>query len=199
MGQYYVGVDVGGTTVKMGLFSDVGELLEKWEIPTCLEDHGSHVLTDIVDSIESKRCKWEGNIRGIGVGIPGPVTDDGVVLKCANLGWGVFSVKNELAGLTGVGNVKVANDANVAALGEMWRRPRLRQYCYGYARNRRRWRHYPSREDIDRKPGRRRRDWPHKSKSQRDAGVRLRQSRMSGAVCISDRHCPHGKGAPAGK
>ena len=105
MGQYYVGVDVGGTTVKMGLFSDVGELLEKWEIPTCLEDHGSHVLTDIVDSIESKRCKWEGNIRGIGVGIPGPVTDDGVVLKCANLGWGVFSVKNELAGLTGVGNV----------------------------------------------------------------------------------------------
>ena len=121
MGQYYVGVDVGGTTVKMGLFSDVGELLEKWEIPTCLEDHGSHVLTDIVDSIESKRCKWEGNIRGIGVGIPGPVTDDGVVLKCANLGWGVFSVKNELAGLTGVGNVKVANDANVAALGEMWR------------------------------------------------------------------------------
>lgn len=121
MSQYYIGVDVGGTTVKMGLFSDTGELLEKWEIPTRLEDQGSHILTDIVDSIEDKRAEREGNIKGIGVGIPGPVTDDGVVLKCANLGWDIFSVKNELAGLTGVGNVKVANDANVAALGEMWK------------------------------------------------------------------------------
>lgn len=121
MGQYYVGVDVGGTTVKMGLFSDVGDLLEKWEIPTRLEEQGSHILTDIVDSIEEKRAEREGNIKGIGVGIPGPVTDDGVVLKCANLGWDIFSVKNEIASLTGVGNVKVANDANVAALGEMWK------------------------------------------------------------------------------
>ena len=55
------------------------------------------------------------------MGVPGPVTDDGVVLKCANLGWGVFSAKNELASLTGVGNVQVANDANIAALGEMWK------------------------------------------------------------------------------
>lgn len=121
MSQFYIGVDVGGTTVKMGLFSDTGELLEKWEIPTRLENQGSYILADIVDSIEEKRAERGGNIKGIGVGIPGPVTDDGVVLKCANLGWDVFSVKNELAGLTGVGNVKVANDANVAALGEMWK------------------------------------------------------------------------------
>ena len=121
MEQYYVGVDVGGTTVKMGLFSDVGDLLEKWEIPTRLEDQGSHILTDIVDSIEEKRAEREGNIKGIGVGIPGPVTNDGVVLKCSNLGWDVFNVRNEIASLTGVGNVKVANDANVAALGEMWK------------------------------------------------------------------------------
>ena len=121
MSQFYIGVDVGGTTVKMGLFSDTGELLEKWEIPTRLEDQGTHILSDIVDSIEDKRAERGGNIKGIGVGIPGPVTSDGVVLKCANLGWDVFSVKNELASLTGVGNVKVANDANVAALGEMWK------------------------------------------------------------------------------
>lgn len=121
MSQFYIGVDVGGTTVKMGLFSDTGELLEKWEIPTRLENQGSYILADIVDNIEEKRAERGGNIKGIGVGIPGPVTDDGVVLKCANLGWDVFSVKNELAGLTGVGNVKVANDANVAALGEMWK------------------------------------------------------------------------------
>lgn len=121
MATYYVGVDVGGTTIKLGLFSDIGELLEKWEIPTRTEENGTHVLPDIVDSIEEKRASRGGNIKGIGMGIPGPVTADGVVLKCANLGWGVFSVKNTLADLTGVGNVKVGNDANVAALGEMWK------------------------------------------------------------------------------
>ena len=121
MGTFYIGVDVGGTTVKMGIFSDVGELLEKWEIPTRTEDEGSHVLPDIVNSIEEKREQWGGNIKGIGIGIPGPITEDGVVLKCANLGWGVFSVKNTVASMTGVGNVKVGNDANVAALGEVWK------------------------------------------------------------------------------
>lgn len=121
MAAYYVGVDVGGTTVKMGLFSDKGELLEKWEILTNIEDNGDHILPEIVDSIEEKRAEHGGNIKGIGVGIPGPITDEGVVLKCANFGWGVFNVKNAVAGLTGVGNVRVGNDANVAALGEMWK------------------------------------------------------------------------------
>lgn len=121
MAAYYVGVDVGGTTIKMGLFSDKGELLEKWEIPTNTEDNGDHILPEIVDSIEEKRAEHGGNIKGIGVGIPGPMTEEGVVLKCANFGWGVFNVKNAVAGLTGVGNVRVGNDANVAALGEMWK------------------------------------------------------------------------------
>lgn len=121
MAAYYVGVDVGGTTVKMGLFSDKGELLEKWEIPTNIEDNGDHILPEIVDSMEEKRAEHGGNIKGIGVGIPGPMTEEGVVLKCANFGWGVFNVKNAVAGLTGVGNVRVGNDANVAALGEMWK------------------------------------------------------------------------------
>ena len=121
MATFYVGVEVGGTTVKLGLFSDTGELLEKWEIPTRIEEDGKYILPDIVESIEEKRAERGGNIKGIGMGIPGPMTDDGVVLKCANFGWGVFSVKNTLADLTGVGNVKVGNDANVAALGEMWK------------------------------------------------------------------------------
>lgn len=121
MPAYYAGVDVGGTTVKIGLFSDTGELLEKWSIPTDISDNGDHILPDIVDSIEEKRAEHGGNIKGIGVGIPGPITDEGVVLKCANFGWGVFNVRNAVAGLTGVGNVRVGNDANVAALGEMWK------------------------------------------------------------------------------
>ena len=83
MAQYYVGVDVGGTTVKMGMFSDTGELLDKWEIPTRRKNNGKYILSDLVDSIEEKRETFEGNIKGIGVGIPGPVTADGTVLKCA--------------------------------------------------------------------------------------------------------------------
>ncbi len=121
MANYYVGVDVGGTTVKLGLFSEDGELVEKWEIPTRTENAGEKILPDIVESIESKRQEKGGHISGIGMGVPGPVTDDGVVLKCANLGWGVVSAKNELSSLTGVGNVAIANDANIAALGEMWK------------------------------------------------------------------------------
>lgn len=121
MATYNIGVDVGGTEIKMGLFSDKGELLEKWGLPTRTEENGKHILPDIVNSIEEKRESCGGNIRGIGMGIPGPVTDDGVVLKCANLGWDVVPVRNVLTGQTGVGNVKVGNDANVAALGEMWK------------------------------------------------------------------------------
>ena len=121
MAEYYVGVDVGGTTVKLGLFSTSGELLGKWEIPTRTEDGGKQILPDIAESIKQKCAEEGGVIAGIGMGVPGPVTDDGVVLKCANLGWGVFSAKDELTKLTGVENIKIANDANIAALGEMWK------------------------------------------------------------------------------
>ena len=120
MAKYYVGVDVGGTTVKMGLFSQEGEFIRKWEIPTRTEDGGKQILPDIVDSIKNETAD-RGEVLGIGIGVPGPVTDDGVVLKCANLGWGVFSAKDELIKLAGLENVKIANDANIAALGEMWK------------------------------------------------------------------------------
>ncbi len=122
--MYCFGVDIGGTTVKLGLFTTEGNLLEKWEIVTNKENHGASILGDIATSIkekmEEKAIKTE-EISGIGIGVPGPVTDDGTVLKCANLGWDVFNVAEEVVSLTGVQNVKVGNDANVAALGEMWK------------------------------------------------------------------------------
>lgn len=121
MEKYYIGADVGGTTVKMGMFSHTGELLEKWEIATRVGKEGEHILPDIAESIEKKRAEKDGNIMGIGMGIPGPVTEDGTVLKCANIHWPVFNVKSELFNLTGVGSIKIGNDANVAALGEMWK------------------------------------------------------------------------------
>ena len=124
MKKYAFGVDIGGTTVKMGLFETTGILLDTWEIPTRTVDGGKNILGDIAEAVGNKMTEKgieKADVEGIGMGVPGPVGSDGTVLKCVNLGWDVFSVSNKLADLTGVGNVKVGNDANVAALGEMWK------------------------------------------------------------------------------
>lgn len=124
MAKYIYGIDIGGTTVKMGLFDEKGDMLEKWEIVTRKENNGENILPDIVKSIKEKNLEKSietDDILGIGMGVPGPITEDGRVLKCANLGWGIFSVADEMSKLTGVKKVKVGNDANVAALGEQWR------------------------------------------------------------------------------
>lgn len=121
MNRYYVGADIGGTTVKFGMFSHTGELMEKWEIPTRIGEEGENILPDVAASIEEKRAEQGGNIMGIGIGVPGPVTDDGIVLKCSNIHWPVLNVRGKLSELTGIAKVKVGNDANVAALGEMWK------------------------------------------------------------------------------
>jgi glucokinase len=119
---YIFAVDLGGTTVKMGLFEAAGNLLEKWEIDTNKEDQGSHILPDIAASIRGKMTEKsikDSDVAGVGIGVPGAVRDNGDILGAANLGWGTFNVKETLEGLTGL-KVKVGNDANVAALGEMY-------------------------------------------------------------------------------
>ena len=124
MHPYAVGVDVGGTTVKLGLFSRDGALLEKWEIPTRTQNNGEHVLPDIVASIRSKLSEKNiapQNVEGIGIGVPGPVSADFTVNKCVNLGWGVFNLKEKMNQLLPeISNVAAGNDANVATLGELW-------------------------------------------------------------------------------
>ena len=89
MMQYIYGVDLGGTTVKMGLFDEKGSIMEKWEIVTRKENSGEHILPDIAASIQEKNTEkgiQTEDIIGIGIGVPGPITEDGRVLKCANLG-----------------------------------------------------------------------------------------------------------------
>lgn len=123
MGKYCIGVDIGGTTVKIGLFTDKGTVKDKWEIVTRKDEGGSFILSDIASSVDEKLEHEKidkKDVLGIGLGIPGPITADGTVLKCVNLGWGIFNVAEEVKKLTGISNVKVGNDANVAALGEMW-------------------------------------------------------------------------------
>lgn len=124
MGDHVFGVDIGGTTVKLGLFSGSGTLLEKWEIPTRTENGGVHVLPDVAQAILAAMRRHEipaRQVAGIGIGVPGPVDDSFTVNKCVNLGWGVFNIKermNEL--LPDIPHVAAGNDANVAALGELW-------------------------------------------------------------------------------
>lgn len=122
MKKYAFGVDIGGTTVKLGLFETDGNLLEMWEIPTRTVSGGKFILGDISEAAYEKlseRGISHLDVEGIGMGVPGPVGQDGTVFKCVNLGWDVFNVERELGELTGM-RVKAGNDANVAALGEMW-------------------------------------------------------------------------------
>lgn len=123
MKNYCFGIDVGGTTVKMGLFKTDGQLVEKWEIPTRTEDGGKAILPDIAAYALAKLVEKDisrEDVTGIGIGVPGPINAEGVVPHTANLGWGYKEVTKELSELTGI-VCKGGNDANVAALGEMWK------------------------------------------------------------------------------
>ena len=121
--KYGFGVDLGGTTVKIAYFDENGTMLDKWEIPTVTADGGRQILPDIAASIlaylEKNKIAHE-SILGVGIGVPGPVNNEGVVNKCINLGWGVFNIHETLGGLTGF-RVVAGNDATVAALGECWK------------------------------------------------------------------------------
>lgn len=123
MSKYVFGVDVGGTTVKLGLFDVEGNLLDKWEIPTRTENGGNQILPDVAESIKAKIAEKKidkADVAGVGLGAPGPIDSQGVVYNAVNLGWGVFSIKEVLSGLLDL-PVMAGNDANVAALGEMWK------------------------------------------------------------------------------
>ncbi len=123
MKNYVFGIDVGGTTVKCGLFTVAGELLDKWEIPTRTEENGKHILPDVAEAINSKIAEKnidKAQVAGVGIGVPGPIVEERKALVAVNLHWGetdVVAIMEELTGLP----TKAGNDANVAALGEQWK------------------------------------------------------------------------------
>ncbi|MGN0157906.1 MAG: ROK family glucokinase [Brotaphodocola sp.] len=124
MSKKCIGVDVGGTTVKVGIFETDGTLLEKWEVPTRKEEGGKYILPDVAASIRkvlSEKQIAMKDVVGAGIGVPGPVMPDGYVEVCVNLGWRDLNPQKELSELLDRIPVKSGNDANVAALGEMWR------------------------------------------------------------------------------
>ena len=121
--QYGFGVDLGGTTVKLAFFDREGNLLHKWEIPTVTAESGKRILPDIAEAINgfiTEKQITKEQIIGVGIGVPGPVNDKGIVNRCVNLGWGVVDIPKTLSELIDL-PVKAENDANVAALGEAWK------------------------------------------------------------------------------
>ena len=125
MRPYAFGVDIGGTAIKLGLFQTDGELMEKWSIPTRTDDKGKHVLPDVITSIQSKlderKIPWN-EVEGVGMGVPGPVKEDGTVMRCINLGWDVFNIPERIRTLEPrIHRFHVSNDVNAATLGEQWK------------------------------------------------------------------------------
>ena len=120
--KYLLGVDIGGTTVKIGLVSYIGVIIDKFEIKTNIEENGKYILSDIKNAIYS--FLEESNISrtsvtGIGFGVPGPVVNN-VIYKCTNLGWGIVDIVKEFGSLLDWNPIiACTNDANAAALGEM--------------------------------------------------------------------------------
>ena len=120
--KYIYGIDIGGTTIKMGLFAEDGTLKEKWEIKTRTEDNGKNIISDIATAVNDHMKENDltrEDVIGIGAGVPGAVLEIARVNECVNLGWGSFNVEEELSKLLDL-PVKAGNDANMAALGEMW-------------------------------------------------------------------------------
>ncbi len=121
--HWFVGVDIGGTTIKMAFIDTYGEIKQKWEIPTNCQDEGKQITTDISKSIFNKLDELEEpkeKLAGIGVGAPGFINmDTGLIYRAVNIGWTNFPLKDRLEVDTGL-PVVVDNDANLAALGEMW-------------------------------------------------------------------------------
>ncbi|MBD8069913.1 ROK family glucokinase [Bacillus sp. PS06] len=122
--KWLVGVDLGGTTIKMAFISQDGEILHSWEIPTNKSEKGIHIPASIAKSIDEKLTEVKqakDRLIGIGIGAPGPVNkEDGSLEVAVNLGWENFPLQKILERETSL-PVTVENDANVAALGEMWK------------------------------------------------------------------------------
>jgi glucokinase len=123
--KWLIGVDLGGTTTKIAFFNFYGEILHKWEIPTDVSNEGKNITTDIAKAIDGKLDELgraKSSVLGIGIGAPGPVNlNTGGIYEAVNLGWRNEYPLQDLLEVETSLPVVVDNDANCAALGEMWK------------------------------------------------------------------------------
>jgi len=123
MTSYAVGVDLGGTNLRIAAVDETGKMLEKVTLSTGVAKGRQVVVDDLVRAIceVREKCKGFGELRGIGAGVPGLIdAETERVVKSPNLpGWEEFDVKGDIERRLGT-TVILENDANVAALGEKW-------------------------------------------------------------------------------
>src|SRR5947209_11297779 len=123
MPDFSIGVDLGGTNLRIAAVSSTGELLEKVTLGTKVALGRDHVITEMCDAIRHLSDKYKdlGNFLGAGIGVPGIIDmETGMLRKSANLpGWSDYPVRDEIERRLGT-RVFLENDANAAALGEKW-------------------------------------------------------------------------------
>lgn len=125
MAKKLIGVDLGGTTIKFAILTENGEIQQKWSLRTNILDDGSHIVPDIINSINHHLDLYKmsrDQFIGIGMGTPGTIDRErGTVIGAYNLNWKTTqNVKEEIEQGTGM-QFALDNDANVAALGERWK------------------------------------------------------------------------------
>ncbi|MCJ8006829.1 ROK family glucokinase [Lederbergia wuyishanensis] len=123
--KWLLGIDIGGTSVKLAFLTEEGDILHKWEIPTNTENNGSNIIQDIGEAVHKKLSELDVShdmLKAAGVGAPGPIDQEkGVMFEAVNLGWpDNFPLRDLMQEAVGV-PVAIENDANSAALGEMWK------------------------------------------------------------------------------
>src|SRR5260370_6648836 len=123
MPDFSIGVDLGGTNLRIAAISSDGQLLEKVTLGTKVALGRDHVITEMCDAIHrlTEQYRSLGAFLGAGIGIPGIIDrETGMLHKSANLpGWSEYPVRAEIEQRLGA-RVFLENDANVAALGEKW-------------------------------------------------------------------------------
>lgn len=117
-----IGIDIGGTSIKFALMDDAGTIEKKWSIPTNIAEKGKDIPNEICASIRmTLEDAGLATVKGIGIGVPGPISPDGkTVVQAVNLDWKDLPLKEIIETDLGIG-VCLLNDANAAALGEMWK------------------------------------------------------------------------------
>ena len=123
MPDFSIGVDLGGTNLRIAAVTSQGELLEKVTLGSKAAPTRDEVIDQMCDAIQrlSKKYKETGHLLGAGIGIPGIIDiKTGMLRKSANLpGWEDYPVRDAIERRLGA-RVVLENDANVAALGEQW-------------------------------------------------------------------------------
>ena len=180
MSMLYIGVDIGDTATKYGVFTVEGKLISKWEAPTALGQHGSGILPAVAGQLTS----WVAShgyameqIAGVGVGIPGPVRNDGKVERCVNLEWHDVVPAQELSALLQGIPAAAVNDANMAGGILAGERQGIPQCCFYHAGNRGRQRHHTGWENDSWGQRPWRRGWTHCGGSYRAGATRVRGER----------------------